>query len=107
MGLGERLRTLAEALPEGASITLSSEALRSLLQTDADENSTLARDMTVEEVANHLDRSPQTVHRWIRVLRFGAPRGYFPCLLATPSRFIRYAKVVGLRSSAAAAPSSP
>ncbi len=30
MGLGEWLRTLAEALPEGASITLSSEALRSL-----------------------------------------------------------------------------
>ena len=43
----------------------------------------------------------------VSVLRFGAPRGYFPCLLATPSRFIRYAKVVGLRSSAAAAPSSP
>ncbi len=43
----------------------------------------------------------------VGVLRFGAPRGYFSCLLATPSRFIRYAKVVGLRSSAAAAPSSP
>ncbi len=56
MGLGERLRTLAEALPEGASITLSSEALRSLLETDADESSTLAHDMTVEAVANHLDR---------------------------------------------------
>ncbi len=66
MGLGERLRTLAEALPEGASITLSSEALRSLLGTDADESSTMAHDMTVEEVANHLDRSPQTVRRWIR-----------------------------------------
>ncbi len=66
MGLGERLRTLAEALPEGASITLSSEALRSLLETDADESSPLAHDMTVEEVANHLDRSPQTVRRWIR-----------------------------------------
>ncbi len=66
MGLGKRLRTLAEALPEGASITLSSEALRSLLETDADESSTLAHDMTVEEVANHLDRSPQTVRRWIR-----------------------------------------
>ncbi len=66
MGLGERLRTLAEALPEGASITLSSEALHSLLRTDADESSTLAHDMTVEEVANHLDRSPQTVRRWIR-----------------------------------------
>ncbi len=66
MGLGERLRTLAEALPEGASITLSSEALRSLLETDAEESSTLAHDMTVEEVANHLGRSPQTVRRWIR-----------------------------------------
>ncbi len=66
MGLGERLRTLAEALPEGASITLSSEALRSLLERDADESSTLAHDMTVEEVANHLDRSRQTVRRWIR-----------------------------------------
>lgn len=66
MGLGERLRALAKALPAGASITLSSEALRSLLETDADESSTLAHDMTVEEVANHLDRSPQTVRRWIR-----------------------------------------
>ena len=66
MSLQERLRTLAEALPEGASITLSSEALRSLLERDADESSTLAHDMTVEEVANHLDRSPQTVRRWIR-----------------------------------------
>ena len=42
MSLQERLRTIAEALPEGASITLSSEALRSLLETDADESSTLA-----------------------------------------------------------------
>ncbi len=66
MGLGKRLRTLAEALPEGASITLSSEALPSLLETDTDESSTLAHDMTVEEVANHLDRSRQTVRRWIR-----------------------------------------
>jgi len=66
MGLGEWLRTLAEALPEGASITLSSEALHSLLETDADESRTLAHDMTVEETANHLDRSPRTVGRWIR-----------------------------------------
>ncbi len=66
MGLGERLRTLAEALPEGASITLSSEALRSLLETAADESSTLAHDMTAEEVATHLERAPQTVRRWIR-----------------------------------------
>ncbi len=66
MGLGKRLRTLAEALPEGASITLSSEALRSLLETDADESSTLTHDMTVEEVATHVERTPQTVRRWIR-----------------------------------------
>ena len=65
MGLGERLRTLAEALPEGASITLSSDALRSLLETDADERS-LPHDVTVDEVADLLDRSPQTVRRWIR-----------------------------------------
>ncbi len=66
MNLQERLRTIAEALPEGASITLSSEALRSLLETAADESSTLAHDMTVEEVATHLERAPQTVRRWIR-----------------------------------------
>ncbi len=66
ISLQERLRTIAEALPEGASITLSSEALRSLLETDADESSTLAHDMTVEQVAMHLERAPQTVRRWIR-----------------------------------------
>ncbi len=65
MSLQERLRTIAEALPEGASISLSSEALRRLLETGTDEDG-CPHDMTVEEVANHLDRSPQTVRRWIR-----------------------------------------
>lgn len=63
--LRERLRTIAEALPDGASITLGSEALRSLLEVDADESS-LPSDLTVEEVAALLGRSPQTVRRWIR-----------------------------------------
>ncbi len=65
MTLQERLRTIAEALPDGASITLSSEVLYRLLETDADEG-TLPHDLTAEEVADLLDRSPQTVRRWIR-----------------------------------------
>ncbi len=65
MSLQERLRTIAEALPDGASIALSSDALRRLLETEAGEKS-LPRDLTVEEGADLLHRSPQTVRRWIR-----------------------------------------
>ncbi len=64
MGLVEWLRTLAEALPEGASITFSSEALRSLAADGRRRGQHLGT--LVEEVVNHLDRSPQTVRRWIR-----------------------------------------
>ncbi len=79
MSLQERLRTIAEALPEGASITLSSEALRSLLETDAEEG-TLPHDLTAEEVADLLDRSP---HRATRTQ--SAPRFDCRCRPKVPS----------------------
>jgi excisionase family DNA binding protein len=62
----DRLRTLADALPDGAAVTLPVSLIRSWLvqggPADADHNA----DMTVAEVATLFNRSPQTVRTWIR-----------------------------------------
>jgi excisionase family DNA binding protein len=63
--LEARLRTIADTLPEGAAIILSATALRGLLRPDEDHNTGNPHDMTVQEVAEHLHRSPQTIRRMI------------------------------------------
>ena len=62
----DRLRRLADALPDGAAVTLPVSLIRSWLvqggPAEADPNA----DMTVAEVATLFNRSPQTVRTWIR-----------------------------------------
>ncbi len=62
----DRLRTLADALPDGASVTLPVSLIRSWLIQSGSADSERAVDMTVAEVASLLSRSPQTIRTWIR-----------------------------------------
>ncbi len=62
----DRLQTLADALPDGAAVTLPVSLIRSWLSRSDSADPERAADMTVAEVASLLSRSPQTVRTWIR-----------------------------------------
>lgn len=75
MTLPVRLRRLLDALPVGATVSLTREAIQDLLAhgTDELEDLGLAVDMTAREVGVLLSRSQNTVRRW---LESGELRGY-------------------------------
>ena len=62
----DRLRTLADALPDGDAVTLPVSLIRSWLARGGSADPERTADMTVAEVASLLSRSPQTVRTWIR-----------------------------------------
>ena len=66
MLIDERLRTIADALPEDASVSFSRADLLSMLDDEPRPlpNPALEVDMTVAEVAELLKRAPATVRGW-------------------------------------------
>jgi excisionase family DNA binding protein len=63
----DRLRTLADALPDGAAVTLPVSLIWAwLIHSGSANPHNNEADMTVAEVASLLSRSPQTVRTWIR-----------------------------------------
>ena len=75
MTLADRLRQLAAALPSDASsVTLTRADLRAMLEgTPDDVQPAVTRDMSVEQVALEVQRSPSTIRRWLIA---GELRGY-------------------------------
>lgn len=66
MTLAERLRALADALPSDASsVTLTRADLLALAGDDATAIERPVRDLTVEDVAAEVGRSPSTVRSWL------------------------------------------
>ena len=63
MRLSDRMRKAIDGLPGSASITLPVETIEEWLDGNG---SGLEKDLTVDDVAAHFGRSPQTVCRWIR-----------------------------------------
>jgi excisionase family DNA binding protein len=63
MDLLARLRTLADTLPQGASLTVTVETLREwLVDTERPD----LGDLTVADVAKAVHRKPNTVRKWIQ-----------------------------------------
>ena len=75
MTLADRLRQLAAALPsDTSSVTLTRGDLLAMLEgSSVDVQAPAGRDMTVEQVAEEVQRSPSTIRRW---LIDGNLRGY-------------------------------
>lgn len=69
MGLFRKLRALAEALPPGASVNIPAEWLLEELENevieDAPQDDSPIADITVEQLAGELNRSPSTVRGWL------------------------------------------
>lgn len=71
MSLGDRLRELAERLPQGGSLTLTREGLLELAANDDQAEHPAARaDQTVAELAARFHRSASTVRDWCEHGRF-------------------------------------
>ncbi len=72
MDLADRLRELAERLPQGGSLTLSRDGLLSLAsEHDSDPDQPCGRpDFTIAELAARFYRSPSTIRGWCERGRF-------------------------------------
>jgi excisionase family DNA binding protein len=76
IGLLRALRTIADALPPGSSVTLEGEWLRAQLEEAEDgENERepvnhRLSDLTVDQVAEELGRSGSTVRGWLAAAEF-------------------------------------
>lgn len=70
MTLATRLRQLADALPEGAAVTLTREQLLAMLEAAGEvrdeEVKPIGRDLTLAEVGELYNRRPNTVRDWIK-----------------------------------------
>ena len=66
----ERLRQLAEALPEGGGVVLGRDFLLELV---AEQGTAAGRDLSVQQIAERFGRSPSTVRSW---LERGLLRGF-------------------------------
>ena len=64
MTLRSRLQALAEALPPGATVGLSCESLRALLEETQEEGAAPDELLTLEEVGKRVGRSISTVRTW-------------------------------------------
>ena len=74
MTVQERLRQLAAALPSAESaVTFTRADLLALIDGEAESRALSLSDLTVQEVASEVKRSPSTVRTW---LISGALRGY-------------------------------
>lgn len=74
--VADRLRELVDALPEGASVTLQRRTILSWLEeseSSAREDGDRISDLTVQEVAEELARSPSCIRGW---LSDGTLQGY-------------------------------
>lgn len=75
-GLLRVLRTIADALPPGASVTLDGAWLRAVLEeaeageVNGDSADSRLADLTVEQVAERVGRSGSTVRGWIAAAAF-------------------------------------
>lgn len=67
MTLEERLARMIEPLPDGASVLLPVATVRSWLEAtgQGDDSSRPLSDLTIQDVADELDRSPSTVRGWL------------------------------------------
>ena len=63
VSLRARLEAICDGLPPGSAVTLQADWLREQLATEP-EDEALA-DLTVEQVAAELDRSPSTIRGWL------------------------------------------
>jgi len=74
MTLQERLRQIATALPsDDSGVTFTRADLLDLIDGEAESQTLVLSDMTVEEVAAEVKRSPSTVRTWLIA---GDLRGY-------------------------------
>lgn len=66
--LAARLRQLAEALPEGATVALNRDQILALLEEAGEDarGGRVERDLTLAEVGEIYDRKPNTVRSWIK-----------------------------------------
>lgn len=67
VGLHERLRSIVGALPDTASVTVPVADLREWLEADPqEEEGSFVADLTCDEVAEELSRTPACIRGWCR-----------------------------------------
>lgn len=64
--LRDRLQSIVTALPDGASVTVPVADLREWLEHDGDKDLDIVVDLTVDDVAQQLGRTPACVRGWCR-----------------------------------------
>ena len=70
MNVRERLRAMADVLPESGSVTLTRADLYEIAQTDdTGSEKAMQADFTVAQVADMFDRKSQTIRDWINAGR--------------------------------------
>lgn len=71
MNAGDRLRELAERLPQGGSVTLTRDGLLELASGEGGQvEQVIGTDLTVGEVSERFHRSVSTVREWCERGRF-------------------------------------
>lgn len=67
--LRDRLNKIVSALPDSASVTVPVADLREWLEHDGDGDPNLVFDLTVDDIAHQLGRTPACVRAWCRAGR--------------------------------------